>query len=180
MKKIIIAGVLGLSMAATMTSYAASEGGSYGGFQYALGTYSEDGFDDANPNALVGRYGKFVNDNFAIEGRIGFGIGDDSISTTFGDISIEADTLIGVYGLGHVEINDSSSVYGLLGFTRGELTASASGITFSDDDSGLSYGVGANVGVSDSLALNLEYIQYLSTSDYDFTAIGLGVVFSFE
>ena len=183
MKKIIISGVFGLSMATTMLLHANSEGDSYGGIQYGLGTYSEDGFDDANPNALVGRYGKFVNDNFAIEGRIGFGVGDDSVNDpTVGDIAIEIDSLLGVYGVGHVAINDSSSVYGLLGFSRGELTATATdfGISISDDDTGLSFGVGSNIGLSDTLALNIEYTQYLSESTYDFTAIGLGVVFSFE
>ena len=177
-----MSGVLGLTMATAMFANANSEGDSYGGFQYGLGTYSEDGFDDANPNALVGRYGKFINDNFAIEGRIGFGVGDDSVNdSTVGDIAIEIDTLIGVYGVGHVAINDSSSVYGLLGFSRGELTATATdfGMSISDDDSSLSYGVGSNIGLSDTLALNLEYVQYL-TSDYDFTAIGIGMVFSFE
>lgn len=202
-KKVIISGALGLSVATTMFVYANVEGDSYGGVQYGLGTYDEDGYDDANPNLVVGRYGKFINDTFAIEGRIGFGIEDDTVDIpTVGDVKMEVDTIIGVYGSVHVALNDSSSVYGLLGFSRGELTASIPamsssdyasngfsrsdvpttipGFTYSDDDSSLSYGIGANVSLSDTLALNVEYIQYLSASDYAFTAIGLGVVFSFE
>jgi outer membrane immunogenic protein len=151
---------------------AASKGDTYTGFQYALGTYSEDGFPDTNPNAIVGRFGKYLKDDFSIEGRLGVGVGDDSATVSGIDVSIEIDTVFGVYGLKHVDIGNASSIYGALGFTRGELTASAPGISVSDDDSGLSFGVGVNFN-----NINIEFMQYLNKSDFDVSAISFGITF---
>ena len=75
MKNILL--VIALVFSYSSISFAASEGDTYGGLQYALVTYDEDGFDEAEPTALVGRYGQFVNDSVSIEGRIGFGLSDD-------------------------------------------------------------------------------------------------------
>ena len=72
--KIIIA-VFGLmSLCAT----AGTQGQLYGGIQFAKGSYEESGFDELNPTALVGRLGRYVNNNFSIEGRLGLGLQDDS------------------------------------------------------------------------------------------------------
>lgn len=169
-----------LGVCATLSAIAHAEtaGQSYLSIQYGLGTYSEEGFEDANPNFLMGKLGYFVNDGLSLEGRLGIGVGDDSINDPFaGELTIEVDSLIGVYGVGHARISEAFSLYGLLGFTRGELTATAPafGMSFSDDDTGLSYGVGLNIGSSESTSLNIEYTQYLDETYYDFTAVGLGI-----
>ena len=39
--------------------------------------------------------------------------------------------------------------------------------------------VGADFDISDNVILNLEYMQYLNRSNYDLSAIALGVTFSF-
>jgi outer membrane immunogenic protein len=152
----------------------------YAGFQYAIGTYNEDGFEEVNPTALIGRFGKYLNNSFALEGRFGIGLQDDSVSIFGTDVSLDIDTLFGIYGVGHVNINDTSSVYGLIGFTQAEATVSAPGfISESGDESGVSFGVGADIGLGSNIALNVEYTQYLNKSDFDLSAIGLGIIFSF-
>jgi opacity protein-like surface antigen len=139
---------------------------------------------------LVGRLGNNINENFSIEGRLGFGLSDDTITATDGvdtaSLSIELDTLIGVYGVGHIMLNESSSIYGLVGFTKvdGTVSASTSGSvtgsgSSSEDESGLSYGVGADIGVGKNLALNIEYIEYLNESELDLKAISLGIKINF-
>ena len=163
----------------SMVTTAENTGKTYVGVQYAIGSYNEDGFEEVNPTALVGRFGKYFNDNFALEGRLGIGLQDDSINFLGTDVSLEIDTLFGVYGVGHINLNETSSVYGLIGFTRAEATASALGQSFSDDESGLSFGVGADIGIGNNVALNIEYTQYLNKSEFDFSALGLGAVFSF-
>lgn len=185
MKKTILSAAVTFFSICGTNIYAGTTGDAYGGIQYALGSYNEDGFEEVNPTALVGRFGKYVQNNFAIEGRIGIGLQDDSVNVFvpgFGnlDVSLDIDTLIGIYGVGHVNLNESSSVYALLGFTRGEATASGGGISISGDDSGLSYGVGANIGTGNNVSFNIEYTQYLNKSDFDLSAIGLGIVFGFD
>jgi len=165
----------------TNSAFAAQPGSTYGGIQFATFKYTEDGIDpEYNPTGLIGRFGKNINESFSIEGRLGIGLSDDT-NQIFGiDATLELDTLIGVYGLGHVMVNESSSVYGLIGFTQAEATVSAPGfISSSDDESGLSLGIGADIGTGNNVAFNIEFIQYLSKSDFDLNAISLGVKFGF-
>jgi len=169
MKKVIP--LIALSLF-SLNSVAASKGDTYTGFQYAMGTYSEDGVPDFNPNAIVGRFGKYIEDDFSLEGRFGFGMGDDTVNYLGVDVSIEVDTFMGVYGLKHIDIGNGSSVYGALGFSTSELTASALGTSVSDDDSGLSFGAGIQFN-----NYNIEFMQYLNKSDFDFSAISFGVMF---
>ena len=49
------------------SAFAASKGDNYGGLQYSQVTYDEDDFDEAEPTALVGRIGQFINESAAIE-----------------------------------------------------------------------------------------------------------------
>ena len=166
MKKILL--VITFAFFYSSISLAASEGDTYGGLQYGLVTYSEDGFPDAEPTALVGRYGKFVKDNVAVEGRFGIGLQDDTVL----GIDVEVDTFFGVYGVFHVSSNSDTSLYGVLGFTKGEVTASVPGFSFSQDDSGLSYGFGVDIN-----SFNIEYMLYLDETDYDVSAISFGFKF---
>ena len=172
MKSILLVVVLVFSYSSV--SIAASEGDTYGGLQYALVTYDEDGIDEVEPTALVGRFGKFVSENVAIEGRLGFGLSDDSVDVGPFDVDVEVEYLFGFYGVFHTNSNSDTSVYGVLGFTQGELEGSAMGITVSEDDSGLSYGFGINI-----KSFTIEYMSYIDEDDYDVTAISLGFATEF-
>jgi opacity protein-like surface antigen len=191
-KKIMISVI---STASLMSSnvLAGQPGVVYGGIQYASldATISVDGTtipEDFSPTALIGRVGSNINQNFSIEGRLGLGLSDDTITATDGvdtaSLSVELDTLIGVYGIGHIMLNETSSVYGLIGFSKldGTITASLTNFgsaSISEDESGLSYGIGADIGVGNNVALNLEYVQYLNKSDFDVSALAAGVKFGF-
>ena len=154
--------------------HAAQEGSKYAGLQYALVTYEEDGFDDVEPTALVGRIGQFTSDNFAIEGRLGFGLQDDTIDVGPFDLDLEVNSLFGVYGVLQSSPSNGISVYGILGFSRVELEATALGVSVSDDDTGLSYGFGLNL-----KGFNVEYMSYLDEDDYQISALSLGFVAEF-
>ena len=168
MKKILL--VITLAFFYSSISFAASEGDTYGGLQYGLFTYAEDGFPDAEPTALVGRYGQFVNDNVSVEGRFGIGLQDDTVL----GVDVEIDTLFGLYGVFHTSSNSNTSFYGVLGFTKGEATASVPGFSVTEDDSGLSYGFGVDIN-----SFNIEYMLYLDEDGYDLSAISLGYISKF-
>ena len=165
------------------TAFAGPAGQTYVGGQYALVTYEESGFGDLEPTALVGRFGHYLNDNFAIEGRLGFGLGDDSTNAFGVDVTLEIDTLFGVYGVGQFNFTEKAAVYGVVGFTRGEVTASANAfgvpVSVSDSETDLSFGVGFNFAIAKNVDLNLEYMSYLSKSNFDVSAIGLGATYRF-
>jgi opacity protein-like surface antigen len=167
---------------------AATEGSSYIGVQYGYGDYDEEGISETfNPTALIGRFGHFFHPNFSIEGRLGFGLQDDtqfvsSIGLSGIDARLDIDHVVGLYGTGHINLTDAISFYGVLGASSVEATASIPsfpGLEVSDDESSVSYGVGADFGIGKNIALNIEYMRYLDKSSYDFDMIGLGASYSF-
>ena len=160
------------------------EGTSYGGFNFSQLTSDADGIsEDANPTALIGRLGYFFADQFAIEGRLGTGLSDDTVRVEgFGvvtDVDLELDHLFGAYLVGHLPLGQAASVYGMLGFTNAKATASTQGFSVTASDSGLSYGFGADVYASERFGLNLEYTQYLDEIGYDVSALSVGAKFMF-
>lgn len=168
--------------AATLFStpvFATDAGEGYVGGQFSRTTYDETGIPDASPSAIIGRLGYFVVDNFAVEGRLGTGIADDSV-TVFGTTAdLEIDSIAGIYGVGHLPLGDIASVYAVAGFSRGEATVSVPGFSDSGDDTDFSYGVGFQAKFSPTLSGHVEYMSYLDKSDYEITAIGLGLNYHF-
>lgn len=162
-------------------AFAGDAGTSYIGLQYAQTSYEDDANVEVDPSALVGRFGYFVTDYFSLETRAGFGIGDDEAewdgyST---GVNVEIDYLFGAYGVGHLPINDMLSVYALAGFTQGEFTAEAGPYSYSDDDSGFSYGIGGQANFTPAVAATVEYTSYLDKSDYEISAISAGLNYQF-
>lgn len=187
--RIVIIGLVISLGSISGNAFAGLTPGGYAGVQYASTDFSfQDVSEDFSPTALIGRAGSNLNRYFSIEGRLGLGLSDDTVTATSGtttaSLSIEIDTLIGVYGVGHVPLGKSSSLYALVGLTQVDATASASATDIgsastSDDESDLSYGIGADIGILYNLWVNVEYVQYLDKSDFDVSAIALGLKFGF-
>ncbi|MFV8833501.1 porin family protein [Aquisalimonas sp.] len=166
------------------TSHQASEGVGYAGGMFTQLTYDEDGVsNDAEPTALIGRLGYHATEYFAVEGRLGIGLADDSVPVTVGtetvDVDVELDRLFGAYAVGYLPLGDIAAAYGLVGITNAKATFSAGGFSDSDTDTGLSYGVGFEFYPSAEVGLNAEYVQYLDESGYDLSALSVGAKFLF-
>lgn len=159
----------------------------YFGIQYGIAQYNEDGISqEFNPTMLIGRFGHYFHPNFSLEGRLGLGLQDDTqfLPELGGglDATLELDYILGVYGKGSLNLTDSFSIYGVLGASEVKGTASLPGIPGikgNESNSGVSYGIGADLGIGHNIALNLDYMQYLDKPDFDIGVIGLGIVFSF-
>jgi len=108
------------------------------------------------------RAGVALNDYFALEGHLGTGGSDGNV---------ELDYLAGGYAKGIVPIAPEFRLYGLAGFTEVDLDV--------DDESGFSYGAGAEFDMTPSLAVGADYMRYLDDSNYTFDAASLGVTFRF-
>lgn len=170
----------------TGTGIAGTAGESYFGLQYGYGNYDEDGISETYESTLlVGRFGRFLTPNFAIEGRLGTGLDDDTYNLPeFGDrdVTLEMDSMFGLYGTGHFNFTESSSIYGVLGVSQVKLTSSMPdfpAVEETESNSSVSYGIGADIGIGSSWALNIEYIQYLDKDDFDFGVASAGASFSF-
>lgn len=158
----------------------------YAGAQYAQGDYNDDRLSaNFEPSMVVGRFGKFFNPNVALEARLGLGLDEDTqfIPELGLDGKLELNALIGIYLTGHFNLTASSSLYAIVGSSRAEAEASAPAfpavVGSTETESDLSYGVGANIGILNNIALNIEYMQYLDADHFDLSAVAVGVLVRF-
>ena len=139
------------------------------------------GLTDADLGVLAFKAGQEVNDNFAVEARLGFGVTDDEL---LGAVTVDADYFWGLYVRGGYKI-ERTNLYALLGFAGEEATLSMAGFPDeSYDDTGLSYGLGVGVMVTDKIGLNFEYlvlpdIDVAGLGDIEVDSFNLGVSFMF-
>lgn len=176
-KNIIVGAVAALSL--SVASHSMAEGG-YIGAQYAQVKYDQTNTGinngDATPTALVITGGYNFSDHIALEGRLGFGLGDDAFSST---VDVDIDSLVSV--LGKFSLGGSISPYLLAGFSDVELEATGNQSTEGD---GFSFGAGVDFDVSENSAVSLEYIQYVDADirnggEAKVTALSLGYNYSF-
>lgn len=175
-KSIFIVGVT-----SSLVSPVIAENQYYAGGGLAFLDYSEHGIgDDASLNALYGRLGMNFNENFSGEIRAGFGVGDDSVDVYGIDVDVELDNFFGAYVRGGIPAAESFFPYAVLGYTRSEVTASISGYgSESESESDVSFGVGADVKVSDNLYLNVEYMNYLDKDGAEIDGFSISAVTNF-
>jgi hypothetical protein len=169
----------GLTAAATVCAQATTWQGMYAGVTLTRAEYKEEGFSAVNPTVVGGKIGKQFNPNFAVEGRFGIGVADDTVDAGGLPVTVEIDYYFGVYGKGILPLSSAASVYGLLGFTQAKLTASAAGFSASDSDGDISFGLGGEFNVSPKTSVSLEFARLLKGDGYRIDGLSLGVSFKF-
>ncbi|NVJ59954.1 MAG: outer membrane beta-barrel protein [Gammaproteobacteria bacterium] len=158
-KKLIALSVAGLLSTSVFAD-------NYAGVSYKM-VEIEAGSSSVEPSALEGKYGSFLTNNFALEGRLGFGIADDE--------GVDIDSLLGVFGAFHFMPKEKFSPYALIGYSRGEISAGS----FSDSETDISFGFGADIAVNGDGAFNVEYVQYLDKDGVTISALSAGYVWNF-
>jgi outer membrane immunogenic protein len=177
--KSMAAAVLTVAALAFSGTAMAQQERTYFGGSLAWADYKENGFPTATPTVLAGRFGKEFNRHFAVEGRLGFGIADDTITAMGIPISIDVDHFFGVYARGILPLADIFSIYGLVGFTFGKISASAPGVSISDSDSDISFGFGADLSIGKNLAINFEWAKLFEGAGYEVEATSVGIVYRY-
>jgi len=162
-----------LIAATTVSTVYASD--SYVGANYSLLTYAESGFDDAKLNTVNLRIGTFFDRSFSGEIRLGTGLGDDSINYLGTDIDIEIDHFIGAYLRSGVLTTGNLYPYLVVGVTQGEVTAKALGANVSESETDLSFGIGIDYTIKNTVTVNAEYINYISKGLVDISGFTLGI-----
>jgi len=170
------------------TAVAAAENSNYLGLQYGVSKYSESGVSkDFEPTVAIVRFGRGINPNFAVEGRLGTGLDGDTqlvpeLCECGVDVKFEIDSILGIYARGSINPNEWLSLYGLLGGSRVSVTGSLAGFSSTaetDDEDSLSYGGGLDIGFSRSVAVNIEYMRYLDKENFSLDMASIGVTFRF-
>lgn len=156
------------------------QGTPYAGLNYSLLTLAApEELEDLEPTALVGKMGYFLVDQIAVEGRLGLGATDDTVNDYGVPVDMEVDRMYGVYLVGHLPLGDQATLYALVGHSNFKATFSAEGESIPESESGFSYGFGVDLYPSEQFGVNLEYTQYLDETDFDLSAVSLGVKLHF-
>lgn len=174
------------------SSPTALAGNLYYGANISFLEYTED--LEAQFQAIHGTFGYRFNENFSAEFRAGTGIGDDTdtfsvegpaVNFEF-DVTLELKNFYGAYVKAGAPVNDFFSPYVFLGYTSIELALSGGELdeSASDDDSGFGFdnrliGVGADIRLSSTLALNLEYASYYDKNGGEIDGFGVGLLVNF-
>lgn len=152
----------------------------YYGANVAFFDYSENGLtDEPSLTAVYGRLGTSFNDYFSAEARIGFGLTDDRVSVFGNDVDVDLNNLFGAYLKGGAQVTEMFYPYAVIGYTRGEIEASVLGFSISESESDLSFGLGADVTVSEGMTFNLEYMNYYDKDGVELSGFSVGFISAF-
>ena len=160
-KKMAILGIAGVCAAPVMADRAMYAGGGLG--MAELG-------DDNDVTMPYGRFGMYINENFSGEVRAGFGLDDDGV---------ELDSLLGGYVRGGLALSDVFFPYAIVGLTRADYSYDNGAFSDSDDEMGLSMGIGADFNINERLEINAEYMNYIDDDDVELDALGVGLAVNF-
>lgn len=162
-----------LFVATSMQAFAeGTHGKRYMGVNF--GFYDQDfssTSESASLTSLEGRLGGYVNDNTAVEVRLGAGILGDEVASRDVDLNYQlgAYTRIGA-------MFDNIYPYLLAGFTRADIGLSNPDVDNAETD--VSYGLGVDMNIS-NLTVNLEYTQLVDNGGIDLGGFALGFTSSF-
>lgn len=135
--------------------------------------------DDASLPVIYGRFGAQFNEYVSVEGRLGFGVGDDDVRYLGVDINTEIDSLLGIYARAGAPVSDKVYPYVIAGYTRGEATASVEGFSTSGSNNDISFGVGIDIGIDDVFSANIEYMNWFDSDGTEISGISFGLLRKF-
>lgn len=157
----------------------AQDGLYYVGVNYAGATYKQEGVPNVHPSALAFKAGRELHRNLAVEVRAGFGVGHDTVTYLGMPVDFRLDHFFGFYGRGVLPLSEYSSVYGLIGLVGGRVTARGAGTSASSSDTGVSLGLGFELGINRHSAVNFEWAELFEGTDYKIEAASLGYTYRY-
>lgn len=146
---------------------------SYFGFDYMLTDFEDDSGVSADLDAAAVRFGSYLSENAALEARLGFSASDDTVTVNSVNVDYELDNFVGVYARGILPYQ-TVELYGIVGLTRADLSVSQLGNLADGDETGFSYGVGLDFKIGERVAIGLEYMMLIDSSDYELTTTNIG------
>ncbi|MDY6840051.1 MAG: porin family protein [Pseudomonadota bacterium] len=165
-----LSGGLLATAAQAQDMYKSGVGGLYAGLNYTF-MNAEIGRYDADTGTLSGKVGVMATPFLGIEARAGFGADDDTIN----GVDVSVDNFYGGYATFNLANESMVTPYAVLGFTRVEAEVGS----VEDDDSDVSYGIGANMEFAPNLSGNLEYMRYYDDDNVQLDGLSVGIQLNF-
>ena len=132
--------------------------------------------DDLNPLGMRLRMGVRLNEFFDLEAHLGGG--SDTESASYDSFST---SYAGAYLKGYLPFGHRSAVFGLVGLSGLTHSQDVNGRTFTDSQSGFSYGIGMETQLSERLDLSADVMSYSADGAEfsDVTAVSFGLKWYF-
>ncbi len=147
----------------------------YVGFDGFLWDLDEDRGNDYDAIGVRGRAGVRLNENVALEGHLATAGSDRS-----GGERRELDSLYAAMLRADLPLGRYTSLYGLAGFAGVEVSGrNAAGQSVSGSESGVGIGLGADYEVTRDTFISIDYVRYVSGSDFDFSGVSVGARYAF-
>ena len=178
MLKTIKGALLPLAISTLLLPSAYAENKIYVGGGFSALDYSEDVVsDDASLSVIYGRVGMHFNENFSGELRAGFGVGDDDVNVLGTNVNVELKNTYGAYFRAGIP-TETVFPYVILGYTSGKVEGEIAGLGSADEsESSFSYGIGADVSISEGIKINAEYMDFLDSDGTEVTGFNIGLTF---
>ena len=174
--------LLAVSAGALAQNTSADDSNVYFGANYASADH-ETAFGDIEYKGIYGRLGVQLHENFALEARLGAGLGDDTLDVAVGQtvvpIDVELKSLFGVYGRLGVNAGEHLHPYLVAGLTRIDIEGCVGALCVEVSDSDFSYGAGAEIRFSEKVALNIEYMNWYDDGGEEVAGTSFGLTFSY-
>ena len=159
----------GLAVASPATL---AENENYFGINFASVKHTDDftpGRELSLP-VLYGRVGTRFDENFSVEGRLGIGGSDTFDGDDFGEShTLVLSDFVGGFIRRGVQAGEDFYPYLIVGYTRitleDEVYDRGDEVLEENSRSGFSYGIGANIKMSERLSGNIEYMNYYNYNE---------------
>lgn len=163
----------------SMPSY--SEG-VYGGAMMQLTTFENDLADKVNLGTALAKVGYQIDDNFAVEGRLGTGLGTDNVDDctfTCEERGYQLNAIGGVYASWMPSIEADIKPYVALGVTSVKLEGKGDAADIDIKATDLSYGVGLKFNLDEQFDVSVEYMSYTDEDAAEVDGFSVGLTAKF-
>ena len=150
--------------------------GAYVGAKLGLVSVDASEFDNATNAGIVLGY-DFVRSNatFSVEGELTTTLSDGDLSMP-GAGKAEWDiTTMAIYGVTKLQLSNSAYLKGKLGVLNEDVSVNTAFGSFSEDDTGMSFGFGLGFKIREMVSLEVEYT--IIEDDVDFFSVGSNLSF---
>lgn len=153
--------------------------GTYAGLVFSQISYDQNGADSANLTNLGGLVGYVFSPHWALESRLGFGLGDDRIAVGSTPVDVDLNYYWSALVKGIVPLAPRFGIYGLAGVTIGNFHASSPAVFVSKWEADFSYGAGVEVGFLPTASLTADWQRLFEGSGYKLDAVSVALNFRF-
>lgn len=136
----------------------------YANIGYSVAQISSSGFD-WDVGSITARAGVNLHPNFAVEGELSYGVDDDTVDVGGGDVTIENEYDLAIYGVAVLPISEQVQLFARLGFGHTEGAVSGGGISESIDGKSWNFGAGGQFMIDGQNGFRADWTRRDFTED---------------